>query len=93
MGAGLIVTFNDGTTTGMSTENAPGDPEQPMSPETIRAKFRRNLQAAGVSGDLADRLDAAVLHLDAMLSIQTLAQHLDDVSVIISNPQAKGVSQ
>ncbi len=93
MGAGLIVTFNDGTTTGMSTENAPGDPEQPMSPETIRAKFRRNLQAAGVSGDLADRLDAAVLHLDAMPSIQTLAQHLDDVSVIISNPQAKGVSQ
>ncbi|NNJ77133.1 MAG: MmgE/PrpD family protein [Anderseniella sp.] len=93
MGAGLIVTLNDGTTKSMSTDHAPGDPEQPMSPEAIRAKFRRNLQAAGVSGELANGLDAAVLHLDAKPSIQTLAQHLDDVSVIISNPQAKGVSQ
>lgn len=92
MGAGLIVTFNDGTTTSMSTENAPGDPEQPMSPETIRAKFHRNLQAAGVSGDLADRLGAAVSNLDAM-SIEQLAQYLDDVSAIISNPQAKDVLQ
>lgn len=93
MGAGLIVTFNDGTTTSMSTDDAPGDPEQPMSPQAIQAKFRRNLQAAGVSGDLADDLGAAALHLDSTPSIRTLAQYLDDVSVIISNPHAKGVSQ
>ena len=93
MGARLIVTFKDGTTRNMSTENAPGDPEQPMSTGAVQAKFRRNLQAAGVPGDLADHLGAAVLDLDATPSIQPLAQYLDDVSAIISIPQTKDVSQ
>ncbi len=93
MGARVTVTFKNGTTKSRSTENAPGDPEHPMSPAEIRAKFHRNLQAAGVSGDLADRLGAAVLGLDSRSPIQPLAQYLDDVSAIISNSQAKDVSQ
>lgn len=93
MGAGLMVRFRDGTTKSMSTDHAPGDPEQPMSLDAIRAKFHGNLQAAGVSGDLADRLGTAVLNLEATPSIQPLGQCLDELSSIISNPQAKDVSQ
>lgn len=93
MGARLIVTFKDGTRQSMSAENAPGDPELPMSATAIRAKFHRNLKSAGVSGDLAHSLGETVLDLDRKSSIQTLSQHLDDVSAIISNPQARNVSQ
>ncbi len=93
MGARLAVTLKDGTTRRMSTENAPGDPEQPMSAAAIRAKFHRNLQAAGIYSDLADNLGAAVQDLDSTLSLQSLGQHLDEVSSIISNPQTKDVSR
>ncbi len=91
MGARLMLTFKDGTGTSMSTENAPGDPEHPMSAAAIKAKFHRNLQAAGVSGDLSDHLGAAVLDLNSTQSLQPLGQHLDDASNIISNPQSKDV--
>ena len=93
MGARLAVTHKDGTTRSISTENAPGDPEHPMSAAAIRAKFHRNLQAAGVSSDLAHHLGAAVQDLDSTLSLKSLGQHLDDVSSIISNPQTKDVSR
>jgi 2-methylcitrate dehydratase PrpD len=93
MGARLIVTLKDGTKRSMSTENASGDPEQPMSAAAIRAKFQRNLQAAGVTSDLADYLGAVVLDLDSPLSLQTLGQYLDDASDIISNSQTKDVLQ
>lgn len=93
IGARLIVALKDGTKRSMSTDNAPGDPEHPMSSAAIRAKFQRNLQAAGVSSDLADYLGAAVLDLDSTPSLQTLGQYLDDASDLISNPQAKDASQ
>ena len=93
MGAAMIVTFNDGTTRSMSAENAPGDPELPMSAAAICAKFHRNLQAAGVSVDLADHLGAAVLDLGSTTSLRKLEQYLDDVSATISNSQTKEVLQ
>lgn len=93
MGAAMIVTFNDRTSRSMSAENAPGDPELPMSAAAIRAKFHRNLQAAGVSVDLADHLGAAVLDLGSTPSLRKLEQHLDNVSATISNSQTKEVLQ
>jgi hypothetical protein len=93
MGAAMIVTFNDGTTRSMSAENASGDPELPMSAAAICAKFHRNLQAAGVSVDLADHLGAAVLDLGSTTSLLKLEQYLDDVSATISNSQTKEVLQ
>jgi 2-methylcitrate dehydratase PrpD len=60
---GVRVTLTDGTTLARDFPHQKGGPENPMSEDEVREKFRANA-LLGVSEDAADALETAILDLD-----------------------------
>lgn len=60
MGARVNIVDRAATVRALASQNAPGDPEQPMSDAALERKFRLNLQSADVSEEAAAVLFGAI---------------------------------
>jgi 2-methylcitrate dehydratase PrpD len=68
---GVTVRTRDGRTLGADFPYQQGGPENPMSPDEVRAKFRENALLA-VSAEGVDALESAVLALDEQESARSV---------------------
>ena len=83
MGARLEVETTDHSRCTFVADHAFGDPEQPMTPDQIAAKFQSNTAWAGLSSEHIDALRAAVDGLAGAGDLSALSAALDVASAVL----------